>query len=498
MSMKKNALAAALVAGLGLAGVAAAYTIQTNNDDVPEKVATADITSGSTIITMAEAVNVKVDALDFIVGRTTGFNVRVELSTGTFAANPTVTGGAALPADWTVVLLAGGTGNTFVVYGVQPPSTTPVPAIQPGTLFNLTNVQLTGLASLQTSGNSVTGTARFIDPVGASEIGSDTTVLLQSGNPVAFGCDPNQGEVNERIDVGTTGSQGSKTFFATTGQIGTADNGLTNLGAITVSKAAGFTSFNYLATDSFTTVVTGTFGAFFPTAANRGMFLSTNAACTAPIGGTAVPNAAETQVTFTYTAAQATFTATGGTLFLCAEVPAGNTQVIDASNVNAITTFNRAGVPAVNSATCGLLPLQYNGSVVRVYNVNPAGNTTAQSFVRVINQSGTPGRVTITAYDDNGVARGPLSFNLGALRSMQINSEDLENGNAAKGLTGSLGDGAGKWRLFVTGEFAGMAVQSLNRNATDGTVTNLTDADSRGEQSFGDLFEGYTPTTPTP
>jgi hypothetical protein len=41
----------------------------------------------------------------------------------------------------------------------------------------------------------------------------------------------------------------------------------------------------------------------------------------------------------------------------------------------------------------------------------------------------------------------------------------------------------------VTGEFAGMRVQSLNRNYNDGTVTNLTDADGKGEQTFQKLFD---------
>ena len=46
----------------------------------------------------------------------------------------------------------------------------------------------------------------------------------------------------------------------------------------------------------------------------------------------------------------------------------------------------------------------------------------------------------------------------------------------------------GKWRLEVTGEFQGMLVQGLNRNTTNGTVTNLTDADGEVEQRL--LHEG--------
>jgi hypothetical protein len=489
MSMKKNTLALALVAGLGMAGVAAAYTIQTNNDDVPEKVATSDITSNASVITMTEAVNIEVDTTDFILGRTTGFNVRVSLVGGArYAGNPTINNGAALPAGWTVSLASGGTGQNFAVYSVTPPASSPT-GIQPGELFNLSNVQLNNLTTLQTSGAQVIGQADFIDPVGASVIGADSTVLLESGNPVTFGCNPNAGETAERIDVGTTATQGSKTYFSSTGEIGGADNGLTDLGNIVVSKDSAFASFNYVASDSFTTVVSGNFAAFQPMSATRRVFLSNDDCATAiPTTSTAY-NAASQTLTFTYTHANAGFTATGGTLALCAQVPAGNTTVIDASSVSARTTFNRTGVPPVTSAVCGLLPLQYNGSVVRVYNVNPAGNSTAQSFVRVINQSTTPGRVTIVGIDDEGVQRGPISFVLDGQKSMQINSNDLEAGNAAKGFVGSLGDGAGKWRLFVTGEFSGMVVQSLNRNATDGTVTNLTDADTRGEQVLNDLFE---------
>lgn len=494
MSMKKNALAVALVAGLGMAGTASAYLLYTAGDKTPERVATADITSASSTITMTQEVQAVVESADFIVGRTTGFNVRISLLDGArFTANSfsgdvgpagDVFAGDQLPTDWTVALAAGGgAGDSFAVFNVQPPTTGAIPGIVPGEIVGLSNLQLTNLTTLQTSGNQVRAQVDFIDPVGASSIGADTSPLLESGNPVTFGCNPNAGEVNERIDVGVTSSQGSKTYFSSTGAIGGADNGLTNLGAINQTVASGF-SFNYAGTDSYTTVVSGNFGAFFPsTPGSRGLFLSSTSNCASPITTTSTTvNSGETQVTFVYTGTQAGYTGTGGTLYLCGQVPAGNTEVIDATTVSAITTFNRTGVTPVNSNTCALLPLQYNGSVVKVYHVNPAGNSTAQSFIRVINPTGLNGRVSITAVDDAGVSRGPITMTLNAQQSVQINSNDLEAGNAAKGLTGSLGDGTGKWRLFVTGEFAGMVVQSLNRNATDGTVTNLTDADTRDEQ----------------
>ena len=488
MFIKKNVLAIALVAGLGMAGAANAYTLTTNTDQTPEKVATASVINNTTVITMTEEVQFNVGELDLILGRTTGFNVRFELSNGArFATTPTPVAGDDLPAPPAATDRVQSAGSSFVVFAVTPPASSPT-GIQPGELITLTGVQINNATYLQTNGNQITGTSRYIDPVGASEIGSANTILLQSGNPVSLSCDAEAGDVNTRIDVGQDETQGSKTYFSSTGEIGALDENTIDLGDIIVTKDPAFGSFEYVGTDSFTTVVNGNFAAF--AVAGNALYLS-NDECASAITATGPAiNTANGTATFTYTATNAGFDADGGTLQLCGRVADGNETVIDASSVSVRTTFNRTGTPAVTGAACSLLPLQYNGSVVRVYAVNPAGNSTAQSFLRVINQSNTAGRVTIDGYDDAGVYHGPVSLNLGALQSVQVNSDDLENGNAAKGIVGSLGDGAGKWRLFVTGEFSGMVVQSLNRNATDGTVTNLTDADTRGEQVMNSIFEG--------
>jgi len=114
---------------------------------------------------------------------------------------------------------------------------------------------------------------------------------------------------------------------------------------------------------------------------------------------------------------------------------------------------------------------------------NPAGNTTQESFLRVSNWGNTGGKVTVEGWDDAGAAgASDITFTLPAGESLQFNSGDVENGNATKFTSGAFGDGAGKWRLVVTGEFDGMNVISLNRNNTVGTLTNLTDSDNGGEQ----------------
>ena len=70
-----------------------------------------------------------------------------------------------------------------------------------------------------------------------------------------------------------------------------------------------------------------------------------------------------------------------------------------------------------------------------------------QGFVRVTNRSTVDGTVTILAYDDSRVDYDTLRLRLGAGETRHFNSDDLELGNRAKGLTGSTGSGRGAWRL---------------------------------------------------
>ena len=503
---KKSSLAVAVALGLGLSAAAAAYTVQTAGDTDPVMVATADIVNAGTDIGVNEATTIALTASDFILGRTTGFTIRVSLNKGAEFANGLTAGDLTVGAangTWIPTIAAGGAaGDGFVVINMDP-SGVPV-ALTTGDLLSINpaltvtapaagGLVLENLESLQTKGNTIEAAIQFVDPVTASAIMSPSAVtLLKSGDPVVLACDATTGQAQKRIDVGSDpGVQESKTYFSSGGPIGWLDSGYINLGEVSAEVATGFsTSFTYLATDEFVTVVTGDFSAF--DAANPdavGVFLSSMADCsTQDVAGT-VSNANGT-VTFEYTGADVAIAGTGFAMNLCAQVNAGNEVVIDDSNVSVVTTFSRGAVEA-SGAACNLLPLRYNGSVVEVYHVNPAGNTTAQSFVRVINPSDQGGTVTLVGTDDAGNESAPISFFLGANESKQINSEDLEHGNAAKGFTGAWGDGTGKWRAMVTGEFAGMRVQGLNRNATDGTVTNLTDADGRGEQVFNSWYDNY-------
>lgn len=107
-----------------------------------------------------------------------------------------------------------------------------------------------------------------------------------------------------------------------------------------------------------------------------------------------------------------------------------------------------------------------------VFFANPASNTNQQTFIRISNQSNTSGNVSVSGIDDQGQSSpGTLTFTLGANESIQVTAQDLENGNTNKGLSGSLGDGVGKWQLAISSTLD-LEVLSLIRTP-DGFLTNL-------------------------
>jgi len=117
-----------------------------------------------------------------------------------------------------------------------------------------------------------------------------------------------------------------------------------------------------------------------------------------------------------------------------------------------------------------VVPLENGNNVA--YFANPASNINQQTFLRVVNTTGLSGTVTITGTDDVGMSSdGSVTFTLSAYESKQMTAQDLEVGNAGKELTGSLGDGIGKWRLNIASDL-NLEAMSLIRT-TDGFLTNL-------------------------
>ena len=102
-----------------------------------------------------------------------------------------------------------------------------------------------------------------------------------------------------------------------------------------------------------------------------------------------------------------------------------------------------------------------------------------QGFVRVVNRSNEVGEVSIDAFDETEVDYEPLTLAIGARATVHFNSEDLELGNAAKGLSGSTGAGSGDWRLALRSD---LALQVLSYIRTeDGFLTAMHDVAPVGE-----------------
>lgn len=96
-----------------------------------------------------------------------------------------------------------------------------------------------------------------------------------------------------------------------------------------------------------------------------------------------------------------------------------------------------------------------------------------QGFARIINRSDSSGTVRIWGIDDSGQEYGPIDFSLNALATAHFNSQDLEAGNASKGLSGGLGEGQGNWRLELDTELD-IEVSAYIRTV-DGFLTSMHD-----------------------
>ena len=97
-----------------------------------------------------------------------------------------------------------------------------------------------------------------------------------------------------------------------------------------------------------------------------------------------------------------------------------------------------------------------------------------EGFLRVVNHSAQAGEVRIEAVDDAGTSAGPVTLAIGAAQAIHLNSGDLEDGNADKGLPQGLGSGEGDWRLTLSSE---RDIEALSYVRTDdGFVTTMHDA----------------------
>ena len=120
--------------------------------------------------------------------------------------------------------------------------------------------------------------------------------------------------------------------------------------------------------------------------------------------------------------------------------------------------------------------------------VLPAGGAQT-GFVRIANNADQSGTVSITAIDDTGERYGPVSLALDGNEAVNLNSRNLEQGSASKGLPAGVGDGSGSWRLIL--ETALNITPLAYIRTSDGFVTAMHDvagATEAGAQRYRVMF----------
>ena len=139
------------------------------------------------------------------------------------------------------------------------------------------------------------------------------------------------------------------------------------------------------------------------------------------------------------------------------------------------STPERSGSPPGMSARSAMLQTH------RIGLFPSAGDALGrQGFARVINHSESDGEVEIDAWDDDGTHYGPLTLTIDAGATVHFNSDDLEMGNAEKGLEGSTGPPErGDWRLALSSTLD-LQVLSYIRTS-DGFLTSMHDFVARTE-----------------
>ena len=136
----------------------------------------------------------------------------------------------------------------------------------------------------------------------------------------------------------------------------------------------------------------------------------------------------------------------------------------------------------MHARTAGILPVFLlaaavaGGETQTVPLFAPADDGIRQGFARVVNLSDRAGTVAVRARDDAGALRR-TSFDIAASAVRHFSSDDLEGGNAAKGMAG-VGDGTGAWHLALDSDLP-IAVSAYLRT-DDGFFTAMNAVVDRG------------------
>ncbi|MBS7457832.1 hypothetical protein [Coralloluteibacterium stylophorae] len=428
-------------------------------------------------ITSPAGFTLSTQAADNIIGRTTGFGVRLILQDGvTFGEGLDAPAPGAALTGYTVQGPVNAAQQSVAVFSVTPDPEATEQDIGIGSLLVWDGIPLANLDGLEDGGSASVVVELFDSNTAQVILRTTASVLVDTVEGTTISFDASAGDVASRINVSPCGEAGPNTSFSENGVVGECNSLTFNAGAVTfgitqvdgepvLALGSGGANevdgeFVFAEGDTFEVSVEGTDLSPFSA------ILASDDDCTT--------EEAEGEIDGqTITFSSGAFSPTGGTGYVCL-IADGETQ-IQAQALSAIASIDFADEDVIDPAseTGTLLPLRYNGTVLEFQNVNPASNPRAESFVRFTNNSSVDCPVTLVGRDDSGMAGdSSVAFTLAPGASQTLNSNDLENGSSKA--TGAFGDGAGRWYVTANAECVNFVGSALNRNLEDGTVTNLT------------------------
>ena len=126
-----------------------------------------------------------------------------------------------------------------------------------------------------------------------------------------------------------------------------------------------------------------------------------------------------------------------------------------------------------------LAPAAEDGLLHRIAFLNPGSNDRQASHLRLVNRGASDANATIEGIDDAGQSPGTsVRVRVPAGGAVSLGSEALEEGG--DDFEGALGDGKGKWRLWVSSDQPLMVASLLD--TPTGHLANLSTAPGRGAE----------------
>ena len=154
-------------------------------------------------------------------------------------------------------------------------------------------------------------------------------------------------------------------------------------------------------------------------------------------------------------------------------------QVTSNAPIEAMSLLSSPTGHLTNLSTVPVRPGDEDGTHVVPLFPSASDPLGRQGFVRVVNRSTEAGAVRIAAYDDSDFDYEDVTLSIAVGATVHFNSNDLELGNAAKGLSGSTGAGVGDWRLDLSSELDILVLAYIR--TTDGFLTSMHDVAPRLE-----------------